>query len=151
MKEGSKTSILVFITVVVASFLYVTAMIKIPEKMNGKNRNVEERKIEIKKEGSKLIFNKEVINIGKKNRNEEVKAEFVYTNKGEKPVIINAVVPSCGCTLVKYKEGIVMPGESGIIEVELEKKESGYNEKNVRVLTDEGVMPIKLTFRVEIL
>lgn len=48
---------------------------------------------------------------------EKVKHEFVFTNTGEAPLIINSVRASCGCTTPNYPKEPIKPGEKSKIEV----------------------------------
>ena len=44
--------------------------------------------------------------------------EFVFTNSGNSPLIINNVKASCGCTTPAWSKEPVMPGEKGFIKAE---------------------------------
>lgn len=44
-----------------------------------------------------------------------VSHEFVFTNTGDKPLIINKVTPACGCTVSSWTKKPVKPGETGSI------------------------------------
>jgi len=48
---------------------------------------------------------------------EKVNHEYVFTNTGETPLIINSVSASCGCTTPNYPKQPVKPGEQGKVEV----------------------------------
>ena len=43
--------------------------------------------------------------------------EFEFTNTGTKPLIINRVAASCGCTTPKYTKEPILPGKKGVITV----------------------------------
>ena len=45
------------------------------------------------------------------------KCTFTFTNTGDKPLVINQAVASCGCTVPKHTKTPVAPGEKGTIEV----------------------------------
>ena len=42
---------------------------------------------------------------------------FTFKNTGDKPLVIEQAVASCGCTVPKYTKKPVQPGESGEIKV----------------------------------
>lgn len=42
---------------------------------------------------------------------------FTYTNVGDKPLIINQALASCGCTVPEFTKTPVQPGEQGQIKV----------------------------------
>ena len=46
-----------------------------------------------------------------------VSHEFVFTNTGDKPLVIQTVTAECGCTTPEYSEAPVAPGKSGKIKV----------------------------------
>jgi len=47
----------------------------------------------------------------------KVSYEFVFTNTGETPLVLNRVAASCGCTTPEWTKEPVAPGKSGKIEV----------------------------------
>jgi hypothetical protein len=56
-------------------------------------------------------------NFGTITEGDSVVMQFRFTNTGTNPLFISAVKPSCGCTVPKYPEEPVMPGESGEMRV----------------------------------
>ena len=63
---------------------------------------------------------------------------FTFTNKGDKPLVINQAVASCGCTVPTYTKKPVMPGEAGEISVKYNGtgKFPGRFKKSVTVRTN---------------
>lgn len=53
--------------------------------------------------------------------------EFWFTNVGTAPLIIERVISSCGCTVPKYTESPVKPGERGCIKVTYNGKGKFYD------------------------
>ncbi len=53
---------------------------------------------------------------------------FTVTNTGDKPLIINDVSASCGCTTPVKPEAPIAPGESDVIEVTFHPKPTQKNE-----------------------
>lgn len=45
------------------------------------------------------------------------KAVFTFTNVGNKPLVLNQVVASCGCTVPRYDKKPIAPGQKGTISV----------------------------------
>lgn len=69
-------------------------------------------------------------------------ANFKYENKGDKPVHINAVRTSCGCTVATLKKNDVAPGEKGEITATLSIGDrTGTQVKTVTVETDDLKQP----------
>jgi len=64
--------------------------------------------------------------------------EFSFTNSGNKPLVINQAVASCGCTIPTYSKEPIMPGEKGVITVKYngEGKFPGKFRKTITVRTN---------------
>lgn len=67
-----------------------------------------------------------------------VTCTFAFTNVGEKPLVINQAVPTCGCTVPKYTKEPIMPGKKGVITVTYngQGKPLGHFKKSVTVRTN---------------
>ncbi len=61
---------------------------------------------------------------------------FKYTNTSQSPVLIKSAQGSCGCTVPKYKQEPIAPGESGFIEVRYDTQITGVFTKTVTVATN---------------
>lgn len=69
-------------------------------------------------------------------------ATFKYSNKGDKPLHINAARPSCGCTVASLKKNDVAPGESGEITATFNIGDrTGTQVKTITVDTDDPKQP----------
>jgi hypothetical protein len=79
-------------------------------------------------------------------------AVFKYENKGDAPIHIKAVKPSCGCTTAALAKNDVAPGEKGEITATLSIGDrTGLQVKSVTVETDDPKAPqTVLTFRATI-
>tara|TARA_B110000503_G_C7101161_1_gene393818 strand:+ start:374 stop:883 length:510 start_codon:yes stop_codon:yes gene_type:complete len=53
---------------------------------------------------------------------------FLVTNTGDKPLILEDVSASCGCTMPRKPEKPILPGESDVIEVTFHPKPGQVNE-----------------------
>lgn len=60
-----------------------------------------------------------------------VTAEFVLKNDGHKPLVINNVLKSCGCTEVDYPKTSIAAGESFVIKAVYDAKQMGTFTKQV--------------------
>ena len=58
---------------------------------------------------------------------------FTFTNKGNSPLILSTVKPSCGCTNVKWPKKPIMPGQKGVIKIKYDTKNIGAFSKNITV------------------
>lgn len=55
---------------------------------------------------------KDKVDLGDFFWNKEREAEFVISNVGKLPLVINDVITSCGCTKVDYTKKPILPGEN---------------------------------------
>ena len=69
-----------------------------------------------------------------------------YTNVGDKPLIINQALASCGCTVPKYTKAPVAPGQKGQIEVTYKSDGTwpGHFKKSITVRTNGTVEMTRL-------
>lgn len=76
----------------------------------------------------------------------KVSHKFIFTNTGNKPLLINRVKSTCGCTASKYTREPILPGKEGSVEVRFDPaKFSGYFSKKVSVYTNAQAAPVDLT------
>jgi len=75
-----------------------------------------------------------------------VSCTFVFTNTGDKPLVINQAVASCGCTVPEYTKDPVKPGEKGEIKVTYNGtgKFPGHFKKSITVRTNGKVEMTRL-------
>ena len=77
---------------------------------------------------AKIEFDKLTNNFGTFSESTPVqKCTFTFTNKGDKPLIINQAVASCGCTVPTYTKTPIKPGE---------KKFPGHFKKTITIRTN---------------
>lgn len=90
-------------------------------------------------EGASIKFDKTTHNFGTFSESSPmVTCVFNYTNVGDKPLIINQAVASCGCTVPEYTKEPVMPGQKGQIKVTYNGagKFPGHFKKSITVRTN---------------
>ena len=80
---------------------------------------------------------------------EERQGTFRLKNTGEKPLVIQDVVTSCGCLTVDYSQEPVMPGKEAVIGVTYKADSPGYFNKVVTVYCNIEDAPIKLWVKGE--
>lgn len=86
-----------------------------------------------------IKFDKLTHNFGKFSEKDATQqCVFSFTNTGEKPLVINQVVPSCGCAIVDYTKKPVMPGQKGEIKVTYkgQGRMPGHFKKTITVRTN---------------
>ncbi|MEO0037842.1 MAG: hypothetical protein RIQ59_1053 [Bacteroidota bacterium] len=86
-----------------------------------------------KVDGAGMVFENETIDYGTLPKNAEGTREFVLTNNGNKPLIIESTQGSCGCTVPTKPEKPIQPGEKGIIKVHYATEREGQFTKTVTV------------------
>lgn len=78
-------------------------------------------------------FNKETIDFGTAKLNHPVTVTYVFTNIGEKPLIIKSAQPSCGCTTPDWTKQPVLPGKKGEVKATYDAAALGQVNKTVFV------------------
>jgi len=84
-------------------------------------------------EGPGMLFENETIDYGTIPHNADGKREFVFTNNGNKPLIIESTQGSCGCTVPTKPEGPIAPGAKATIGVKYATDRVGPFTKTVTV------------------
>jgi hypothetical protein len=84
-------------------------------------------------EGAGMLFENETIDYGTIPHNADGKREFVFTNNGNKPLIIESTQGSCGCTVPTKPEGPIAPGAKATIGVKYATDRVGPFTKTVTV------------------
>jgi hypothetical protein len=78
-----------------------------------------------KVEGAGMVFVSETIDYGTVAANSDGKREFVFTNNGNKLLIITNATGSCGCTVPTYSKEPIAPGAKGVIGVKYDTSRAG--------------------------
>lgn len=64
-----------------------------------------------------IKFDKTVVNFGNFKEDKVQTCEFVFTNTGDKPLVIQQAYAACGCTVAAPTKAPVGPGKQGVIKV----------------------------------
>jgi outer membrane lipoprotein-sorting protein len=105
-----------------------------------------------KVEGAGMVFVTETIDYGTVAYNSDGKREFVFTNNGNKPLIITNAQGSCGCTVPTYPKEPIAPGAKGVIGVKYDTSRGGQPFNKTVTLTTNAVVPNKtLTIKGNVL
>jgi hypothetical protein len=98
-----------------------------------------------------LVWEKKEIEVHARPSQPEAVVEFGYTNKGNKPVTITAIKPTCSCSSAEADKQTVKPGESGKVIAKFEfGSRTGSERKTFKVSTDDPASDIELVMLVEI-
>ncbi|WP_395062900.1 DUF1573 domain-containing protein [Flavobacterium sp.] len=87
-------------------------------------------------EGAGMVFENETIDYGNIPHNADGKREFVFTNNGNVPLIIDSTQGSCGCTVPSKPEKPIQAGEKGVIGVKYATDRVGPFTKTVTVTSN---------------
>ncbi len=70
--------------------------------------------------GPKLSYSKEAIEVGTHyvESLEVIKAEVVFTNTGDQPLVLTAAKGCCGTRVIDWPKEPIMPGESGLVNLQ---------------------------------
>ncbi len=97
-----------------------------------------------KVEGAGIVFESETIDYGTIAHNADGKREFVFTNNGNKPLIITSAQGSCGCTVPSYPKAPILPGAKGVIGVKYDTSRAGQPFSKTVTLTTNATVPTKV-------
>jgi len=80
-----------------------------------------------------------------------LKINYRFKNSGSKPLVIEKVQPSCGCTVADYPKQPIAPGQEGVISAEFDTKgKDGMQKKNITVYANTRVNIYTLYFDVTV-
>lgn len=102
---------------------------------------------------AKIFFTEETHDFGNVEQGTHLEYSFKFTNEGDKPLVIEKVQPSCGCTgALTDGESEYSEGESGEIKITFNTQgREGHQVKQVHIFTNDSENPDKvLTFSCDI-
>jgi hypothetical protein len=100
-----------------------------------------ERIKELEASQTSMTFDRMKHDFGKVVEDSENKTTFKVKNTGKKPLIIESVSASCGCTTPTKPEKPIAPGKSDIIEVVFHPKVGQLNEQTKTVTVTANTDP----------
>ncbi len=99
-----------------------------------------------------MTFNESSFDFGTVEAGEKVRHTYEFTNTGKEPLVISNAKGSCGCTVPKWPQEPIAPGDSGKIEVEFDSKnKSGRQTKAVTITANTESGTERLTITGEVL
>lgn len=82
----------------------------------------------------------------------KVSHTYTITNKGEAPLVITRVIPSCGCTTPEWTKEPIAPGKTGTITITFDPaNRPGVFAKTMSVYSNGKTGSFILTIRGEVL
>ncbi|MFC3160575.1 Protein of unknown function [Chryseobacterium arachidis] len=94
-----------------------------------------------------VTWKSESIDVGNIPQGKPKLIRFEFTNTSKKPIIIENVAPSCGCTTADYTKTPILPGKKGFVEASYNAASAGAFMKTVNVTTSDSKTPKTLTFK----
>ena len=97
--------------------------------------------------GDSIVFEKTVHDYGTIVQSSNGETEFVFVNKGKRPLVLNNVYASCGCTSPDWTKAPVLPGEKGSVKVKYDTEVLGPFTKTVTVSSNASNPNVTLIIR----
>lgn len=80
-----------------------------------------------------IVFDKLVHDYGTIQPGSDGECVFTFTNQGKKPLVLNNVTASCGCTVPQWPRQPIAPGGKGEIKVKYNTNIGGIFNKTITV------------------
>ncbi|AKK74901.1 hypothetical protein OK18_10815 [Chryseobacterium gallinarum] len=94
-----------------------------------------------------IKWKSESIDVGNIPQGKPKLIRFEFTNTSSKPIVIENVSPSCGCTTADYTKNPILPGKKGFVEASYNAAAKGQFMKTVSVTTSDSKTPKTLSFK----
>lgn len=95
-----------------------------------------------------IKFDRMVHDFGRINEGQIVHTSFKFTNSGKLPLLIAKAEGSCGCTVPRWPQQPIQPGESAEISVQFDSHDKmGEVEKTVKVTANTLPATVVLTIK----
>jgi hypothetical protein len=89
-----------------------------------------------------IAIDQSAFNFGSIHQGKKVEHLFIIKNKGDAPLTIKSVRPSCGCTAASITTSVISPGKTGGIKASFDSsKFAGAIQKTVAVDTNDPKAP----------
>lgn len=93
-----------------------------------------------------MKFKNEVHDFGNVKEGDKAEYEFTFVNKSKKPITIQNVTTTCGCTSPNWSKEPVAPGKKGTVTVSYSTPgRVGPINRQVTVMTDAGNKVLKIS------
>ncbi len=99
------------------------------------------------KKGEEIWFEELLHNYGEIPQNSDGTWSFVFKNLGDKPIVVNRVRTTCGCTVPHWPKEPVEPGEEGKITIKYNTSNTGTFLKSATVYSTAANSPVKLQIK----
>ncbi|MFZ5430613.1 MAG: DUF1573 domain-containing protein [Bacteroidota bacterium] len=97
-----------------------------------------------------IVFDKLVHDYGTIRRGSDGNSVFTFTNKGNKPLILNNVAAACGCTVPEWPREPIPPGGKGEIKVKYDTNLNGTFNKSITVHSNASNQVVRLSVKGQV-
>lgn len=103
------------------------------------------------KKDAKISFAETIYDFGRISlKKGKVSHEFIFTNAGDKNLVITNARADCGCTRPEYSDAPVAPGKEGSLKVTFVPAGKGHFSKKVTVTTNGNPRKTRLIIKGEV-
>ncbi len=95
----------------------------------------------------RFVPDTELIKLGDVLFQKPKQVTFGFTNRGNEPLLITEVHPSCGCVAVSYTGSPVEPGERGTVVATYDAKMLGTFYRDIEIVTNASDEPVYLALQ----
>ncbi len=93
----------------------------------------------------RFVPDAEVLKLGEVEFNQPKRVTMGFANKGDQPLEISSVHPSCGCIMASYTATPVNPGERGEFTITFDARMLGSFHKEIELMTNASDTPYYLS------
>ena len=138
----------ILLSAILVSALFMRLNAQTVENLTEKSGNKPVNVVQAESEET-IVFDKYKHDFGTiKESAGKVSAVFTFTNRGDSPLVIAKVVPSCGCTVSEWTQEPVVPGGQGYIKVTYDPTNRiHFFEKSLTVYSNGNPSKIILSFQ----
>lgn len=91
----------------------------------------------------RLVFDHCNFDFGQLHRGKKVQHTFLFSNMGDKDLLIHEVETSNGCNVLQYPEQLIPPGGSGSITIKVHTKGAvGIQHRSVSIYSNDPITPV---------
>lgn len=108
-------------------------------------------KAEMQKELETITFETNLFDYGELEYGSDGTCSFVFTNKGNEPLMLTGVRASCGCTAPDWSKDPIKPGDKGEIKVKYNTRLVGPFTKTITVNSNGSPSQVVLKIKGRVL
>jgi hypothetical protein len=125
-----------FTLLIISVLVVTTSCSQSPDSLLRRNKNA-----------PKIEFENQVHDFGTILQGGDGKYEFVFTNTGKEPLILNNVKSSCGCTKPEWSAEPVKHGDKAVVKVGYNTRLVGPFTKTITVYSNANNSTVTLTIK----